>query len=836
MKPQQYTALYNDWDVNVETATFCSPPKDTVPPGQAVLFADTVTDGSISAAITVIEGQQNPAGDRDPIVKYEFHECILMFRYISEDQFYVAGIGGFAQAFYIAMSLPSQDQWRLLKATGSAHDLQKGKTYHLRVEFVGERMTLFSDDVAVISATDDSYPSGRCGLRTNRTQAKFEHVDIESHITPSVTSTSPAVQGGSYLPGYSADVVRAKGLTDWLDITRDVNALAALIAARDLVPPLSIGLFGEWGTGKTFFMRQLINRIDAIAQAARTSSHMQKDIQFYKGIVQIEFNAWHYVDGNLWASLVDHIFSNLRLSGTPEAEEEAAIVRLQNTLLDKIGAAKVAEQEANEKVQQAQSELERAQQAVVEAREHYDQESRKLQRLTVQNVWEVLLAEPQVQDALNQDRQQLNELRQKLGLPALEGEMENFQAAVVETQAAAERGLTLFTSLVRSPQQLQWLLAVLIGMPLLALILGWGASTLAKTQGQTWFAQATTLLTFLSGLLGGGAGWLRRQANWVSDQMALISATRRRIDARVEKAQGDLRKQVVASEKEIELLKEQYTAAQQAHTAAQQKVAQAQAELAETTRARRLARFIQERVQSNDYRQHLGILALIRRDFERLSNLIGRENESLQDVQDLDQEKRDADVRINRIVLYIDDLDRCPPAKVVEILQAVHLLLAFPLFVAVVAVDARWLSRSLQARYTDLLQSSVSPETSDRPTGHPESATPLDYLEKIFQIPFWVRPMDLDSRLRMLRGLLQPLPDHAVEARVPLQPPDPSDPPLSPPDSPTVGPLDPLPPRLQLRLHSLSPLTSTRIRSPLVTRSGNSSSNSPHCWAAHLAL
>ena len=57
---------------------------------------------------------------------------------------------------------------------------------------------------------------------------------------------------------------------------------------------------------------------------------------------------------------------------------------------------------------------------------------------------------------------------------------------------------------------------------------------------------------------------------------------------------------------------------------------------------------------------------------------------------------------INRIVLYIDDLDRCPPDKVVEVLQAVHLLLSFPAFVVVVAVDARWVSQSLRIGYKDL--------------------------------------------------------------------------------------------------------------------------------------
>jgi hypothetical protein len=31
---------------------------------------------------------------------------------------------------------------------------------------------------------------------------------------------------------------------------------------------------------------------------------------------------------------------------------------------------------------------------------------------------------------------------------------------------------------------------------------------------------------------------------------------------------------------------------------------------------------------------------------------------------------------LQRIVLYVDDLDRCPPRRVVEVLTAVHLMLA----------------------------------------------------------------------------------------------------------------------------------------------------------------
>ncbi|HEU0299671.1 MAG TPA: P-loop NTPase fold protein, partial [Longimicrobium sp.] len=110
------------------------------------------------------------------------------------------------------------------------------------------------------------------------------------------------------LAHFDADDSRSE---DFLDVRPDVLAFAGLIAARTLTPPLSIGLFGEWGSGKTFFMRMLRREVDRLAQQADASSAMQRDLPFWKRIIQIEFNAWHYTEGNLWASLVQHIFENL---------------------------------------------------------------------------------------------------------------------------------------------------------------------------------------------------------------------------------------------------------------------------------------------------------------------------------------------------------------------------------------------------------------------------------------------------------------------------------------------------------------------------------------------
>jgi hypothetical protein len=133
--------------------------------------------------------------------------------------------------------------------------------------------------------------------------------------------------------------------------------------------------------------------------------------------------------------------------------------------------------------------------------------------------------------------------------------------------------------------------------------------------------------------------------------------------------------------------------------------------------------------------------------------------------------------RVDRIVLYIDDLDRCPPKQVIEVLQAIHLLLAFDLFVVIVGVDPRWISRSLKMHYPELLGDDSQPEDQPAKNGerHPsnpngkepssnEMARPLDYLEKIFQIPFWIRPIGGLETGSLIQGILGPARAHSTAA------------------------------------------------------------------------
>src|SRR5260370_29815497 len=112
---------------------------------------------------------------------------------------------------------------------------------------------------------------------------------------------------------------------DHLDFKRDVRAFASVIASEDLTPPMSIGIFGDWGSGKSFFMRQLEQKIKSLAGT---------DPAYCPHIVTVWFNAWHYVDQDLWATLVTEIFDKLyaHIRADTEGDPDARLKTIEQEL------------------------------------------------------------------------------------------------------------------------------------------------------------------------------------------------------------------------------------------------------------------------------------------------------------------------------------------------------------------------------------------------------------------------------------------------------------------------------------------------------------------------
>src|SRR2546426_3370538 len=93
---------------------------------------------------------------------------------------------------------------------------------------------------------------------------------------------------------------------DLLDIDSAVSRIASMLASRSVQPPLSIGLFGGRGWGKSFFMSRVAHRVRRISD---DTSKVSSD--YCERIVQVDYNAWHYEGANQWIALAEAIYSSL---------------------------------------------------------------------------------------------------------------------------------------------------------------------------------------------------------------------------------------------------------------------------------------------------------------------------------------------------------------------------------------------------------------------------------------------------------------------------------------------------------------------------------------------
>jgi uncharacterized caspase-like protein len=116
-------------------------------------------------------------------------------------------------------------------------------------------------------------------------------------------------------------------------------------------------------------------------------------------------------------------------------------------------------------------------------------------------------------------------------------------------------------------------------------------------------------------------------------------------------------------------------------------------------------------LQPNDYGKQIDYMEEIRADLGLLAKRL----------------KKNGD----RILIIIDDLDRCEPQKAVEVLQAIKLLLDFDTFIVCLGIDARIITRAVEKHYAELLG--------------PAGTSGYEYLDKIVQIPFQIPEPTLEE-------------------------------------------------------------------------------------------
>ncbi len=542
---------------------------------------------------------------------------------------------------------------------------------------------------------------------------------------------------------------------DHFGATNEARAFAMTVCAADVRPPLAFGVFGDWGSGKSFFLRLIRDNIRLLTRESRRKAERGEPTPLLGQVVQIQFNAWHYVETNLWASLVHHIFTQLDAFGRTPEDAEAA-------LLDRLKSARELTRDSAEELVARRREQKQAASDLKQAVGDLAAEQTAIWTAVAKELWNKLGRRKETQEAL-----------EIIGAPA----------TATDARAVGQALETLGTEAGRIRKTREASIGIATSPPfmvltVLAMIL---APAVIAAIGASLF-EDPLMPAALGGLLAPVAvafAVARKRAEGAVKAVAAFRDTYEKAVAEAEKASRT--KVRFARVKEAEARLEE----------ANVRLTEAVRDYNESTGKGRLLKFVRDRAGAKDYESHLSLVATVRRDFEELSVLLRKagaaeakvaekkRKDAVADEEarleafiaaaggDLTDEEiarlRSAQPRLadatafERVVLYIDDLDRCPPDQVVKVLQAIHLLLAFPLFVVFVAVDLRWLRNSLIKHYGNLI--GVDPGG--------DTASPGDYLEKIFQTPYWVRPMHADQTSAFMEAQLgaAPTPAQAAAAR-----------------------------------------------------------------------
>ncbi|WP_258102178.1 KAP family NTPase [Marinoscillum pacificum] len=528
---------------------------------------------------------------------------------------------------------------------------------------------------------------------------------------------------------------------DLLNIENDVRSFALLLASKEVKPPLAIALFGRWGSGKSFFMRQLKKRVARLSENQGFALGSTNDTQdlFCRGIAQIEFNAWSYLDSNLWAGLISSIFEKLDefISDRSKGDHEKLLIRKK--LSEKLHVLASEKQLIEEK----KSDLIIKQEDLKGRLDKLHQEKAEM----LSNV-----ANKQLDDLIDQVRKDVG-LEQR-DIDELEEYGLSRERVAVLNPVALKEELMSWVTFVRnlfcfSPKHIFWfsvsfLLAILIAInpnDFLTRYLDFVGRNVA----------------IIAGIVG---PFVVKWVNTFNKYRGLLKPVidyKNAYNNALENAKFQHQKEVELIEANLQQKQQEITQVEVELANVTHKIKDIEFTLEHFIAQRAFNNFIQKKISNKSYDAHLGLISIIRRDFETLSDLFAELSE---DSINNDIEERKAFKKLfkeervlDRIVLYIDDLDRCSDDKVLEVIQAVHLLMAFPLFNVVVGVDKRCVRNALLLK-TKLEYRKIAKIEEIEEMGV-ELITPGEYLEKIFQIPFELREPESSDLERLVEGVLE---------------------------------------------------------------------------------
>ncbi len=103
-----------------------------------------------------------------------------------------------------------------------------------------------------------------------------------------------------------------------------------------------------------------------------------------------------------------------------------------------------------------------------------------------------------------------------------------------------------------------------------------------------------------------------------------------------------------------------------------------------------------------------------------------------------------------RIVVFVDDIDRCPHKKILAVIEAIKLFLESERFVFFLAMEPSVVRRAIGSHYRFMFDHEEGRE-------HDLAVTGRQYLEKIIQVPFNLPPLSPQQRLDLNQQLIASL-------------------------------------------------------------------------------
>lgn len=570
---------------------------------------------------------------------------------------------------------------------------------------------------------------------------------------------------------------------DRLNIATEIGSLAETIVLKDMNPPMVVGILGGWGSGKSFVLHLMEERLqeircERVPVTADGGAAADSDFPFVGHPYVIRFDAWTYAKSDLWASLMQTIFLELERQLTLEQvlQCKLRIDLRENTEIWRV-LSRLNEEDRDRltKTELGTRALQIAQQfdsGRITERILWD----KLAGLKMEETARLRRAESELAAVqIDRDRtyrelehkvdEQLAARAQLAAWRPVKQAIAKWVGGELEArlQAAEDVSLPTFDEVKAS---IAWYKR---------LLMGWGAAPLAffvfaavaLIVGTVVFKQyklpsalASAISTMIAGVAMAVKGyrWLedrrRDYQNAFAKEVAIEAKSREALvkEALLVAGVEESPEKEAETETEHPVVRDpDVTATATALREQDAQLARKQAEVMAlrqkvgiTARHDSLLDFVKQRLEGKYYEDKLGLLQQVQADLAELSTALlpSRATQEVADgayAETLDQLFPRGQPRI---ILIVDDLDRCPPDKVVDVLEAAQLLVKTPLFVVVIAMDVRYVTRALEKAYVDVLV------RGGEPSG-------LDYIEKIVQIPYRVRPASPASIGGFLRSQMR---------------------------------------------------------------------------------